>query len=167
MDFLDKSKSFFTIFAGKNNEFLNEATGVLVQRYTDVLNFYYLYNTTPKLSYSEILNEYMQNGKESAYEYINKNYEVFENSSELSRTYGVNQKEIDISILEQIDDMALNDCLENGDIKQSCINSLSSEILERRFSLIRIGQTIEYDTSSEIINGCFMLADEIYNLENK
>ena len=160
--FFDKAKNLFDNFMKQDNEDLSETTNVILQRYVNVFDFYYLYNTTSKPSYDMILEKYIQEGKDVATAYINDSYKVFEDSSELAQIYGTNQKEVDLSILDQIDIAASNGCLKSGVMDQICIGSFAAISSERRSSLIDIIQSIKYDASDEVVNDCYILANEIY-----
>ena len=160
--FFDKAKNRLNNFMEQDNEDLSETTNVLLQRYINVFDFYYLYNTTSKPSYDMILEKYIQDGKDVATTYINDNYKVFEDSSELAQIYGANQKEVDLSILDQIDIAASNGCLKSGVMDQVCMGSFAAVFSEQRSSLIDIIQSIKYDASEEVVNDCYILANEIY-----
>lgn len=135
---------------------------VLFNSYASIFDFYYLYNTVPKVSSADILEKYLQSGKEATSEYINSSYKIFEESSDLAQLYGQNQKEIDLLTLDQVDAAYSNGCIENSAINQSCFDSLGTDILEQKTSLIQKVQSITYDASRDVVLNCFVIVNDIY-----
>ena len=162
--FFDKSKVLFGNITNQLQKQENSIDFIAFNDYANTFDFYYLYNTVPKISSADILEKYLQNGKEAVSEYINSSYEAFEESSDLAQSYGRGQKEIDLLTLDQIDIAHANGCIENGAINQSCFNSLEmKDISERKTSLTMSVNRVIYDASRDVVLDCFTIANEFYS----
>ncbi|MBQ1387309.1 hypothetical protein IIY68_00745 [Candidatus Saccharibacteria bacterium] len=162
--FFDKSKILFDSIIVQLQKQENDIDFVVFNNYSDIFNFYYLYNTVPRVSSMNILEKYLQDGKESTLEYINNSYKVFDESSGLAQIYGRNQKEVDLLTLDQIDTAYSNGCIEGNTINEGCSNSLWAEFLEQKADFIQNVNSITYEASRDVVLDCFNISDKIYNL---
>ena len=165
--FFNKAKALFNNIVEQLRNSESDIDLVLFNGYANVFDFYYLYNTSPGISNINILEKYIQDGEEATSEYINNNYKVFEESSNLAQSYARSQKELDLLTLEQISIAYSNDCIENGTIDQNCLDSLEINFLEQKYDLQKNVQSITYDASRDIVIGCFTVADSIYYPEKE
>lgn len=162
--FFNKSKVLFDNIAIQLQKQENEMDFVFFDNYSDIFNFYYLYNTVPRISSMSILEKYLQDGKESTSEYINDSYKVFDESSGLAQVYSRNQKEADLLTLDQINVAYSNGCIEGNTINKSCFSSLGTEFAEQKADFVRNVNSITYDASRDVVLDCFIISDKIYNL---
>ena len=165
--FFDKAKNLLDNFLNWQEKSSNELLEALIIRYSDIFDFYYLYNIKPRIPISYIAESYINEGKDTTAKYIEENYEAFKNSSELAQTYGSKQKEIDLSILEQTEIAHKNGCVENNVPNQECLNALGISFLEQRQATIEDIQGIIYDASHDVVFDCFTIANEIYSAEKE
>lgn len=163
VDFFNEAEDLLEIFKNWQERPHDELLESLIDRYSDVFDFYYLYSVEPVVSSDRIMELYIDSGKDVATEYIKRNYKAFEESSKLAQTYAFDQEKIDLSILEQIDVAYANGCIENNVFNQECLNVLNMDFSEQRRAAIEDVQNIVYSAGHDIVFDCFTFADEIYN----
>lgn len=167
INFFNKARNLLEIFENWQGRPRDELLDLLIDRYSDTFDFYYLYSIEPTVPSNFIEKLYINDGKNTAAEYIEEKYKVFKESSKLAQDYASNQKEVDLLILEKIDIAHMNGCLEDNILNQECLNALNIDFPEQRKIATENAQNIVYSASHDIVFDCFTLASEIYNLKEE
>lgn len=167
INFFNKAKNLLEIFENWQGRPRDELLDLLIDKYSDTFDFYYLYSIEPTVPSNFIEKLYINDGKNTAAEYIEERYKAFKESSKLAQDYASNQKEVDLLILEKIDIAHTNGCLEDNSLNQECLNALNIDFPEQRKIATENAQNIVYSASHDIVFDCFTLASEIYNLKEE